>query len=351
MATATSERGDESIAKKQKMEANPLSQGVSIGSYPTSDKFLRILISTKVDVVRPPNNTIFVAQRTDLITEVWKGMVTHGFLSVPVLQKTKNKYYGFVDMYDIVKFVIEFFGETEDLKADQDWFKMASLHEEFKKKTVNDVMRYPLTRRNPFFPVKSGFSLFASVEAMARERGLHRVPVIGEDRQLITVVTQSQIVKLVAGSLDIIGERKNKPVILTDRYIEDVYTVHQDSLAIDAFRMMAEKNVSGLAVIDDDGKLVGALSVRDLKTMSTDGRMFWRLFQTIKNFILKVRRENNEKDGDRPRTVVTVKAFDTLESVIKKLAEHNIHRIFIVDDHKKPVGVISLKDVLLELLT
>jgi len=37
-----------------------------------------------------------------------------------------------------------------------------------------------------------------------------------------------------------------------------------------------------------------------LKAVSTDGRMFWRLYQTVKNFLLKIRKENNEKDGERP---------------------------------------------------
>jgi len=266
-----------------------------------------------------------------------------------VLQKTKSKWYGFVDVWDIVKYVVEFFGVTEELKNSDDWLKMASAHEEFMKKTVKDVMKYPISRRNPFFPIHSGFSIFSAVEAMAKERGLHRIPIIenNETRKLVTMVTQSQMIKILFQNLDKIGERKNKPVMMMDKYCEEVITVHEDSVAMDAFRLMVEKEVSGLAVVDAEGKLTAAISIRDLKALQVDGRMFWRLFQTVKNYLLKVRKENNEKGGDRPRTIVTVKANENLEDVIKKLAEHDIHRIFIVDDHKKPIGVISLKDVLL----
>jgi len=303
-----------------------------------------------VDVVRPPDNKIFVAQRTDRITDVWKGLVAHNFLSVPVLQKTKNKYYGFVDMYDIVKFVVEFFGTSEELRNSDDWMKLAEASEEFQKKTVNDIMKYPLSKRNPFFPIHSGYTLFCAVEALSREKGLHRVPVVDDERKLITVITQSQIVNILHRNLDILGEKKDKPMNQMENYFEDVVCINEEDTTLEAFKIMVEKNVGALAVIDKEGKLTANISLRDLKAMSTDTRLFWRLYQTVHNFLLKVRKENNETSGDRPRTVVTVKPTDTLETVIKKLAEYKIHRVYIVDDHKKPVGVVSLKDVLREII-
>jgi len=318
----------------------------STGPYPTSDRFIRSLLCTKVDSIRPPDNRIFVAQRTDKITEVWKGLVAHNFLSVPVLQKTKNKYYGFIDVYDIVKFVVESF-DVEKLKDSEDWIKLVESSEEFKQKTVDDIMRYPLTKRNPFYPLHSGYSVLAAVEIMAREKGLHRIPIVAEDRKLITVVTQSQLVQILHKNLDIIGDKKNKPVGQMDQYLEKVFTIHEEAVAMDAFKMMVEKNVGGLAVVDKDGKLTSNISLQDLKAMSNDARLYWRLYQTVHNFLLKVRKENI---GDRPKTIVSVKAQDTLETVIKKLNDTGIHRIYIVDDHKKPLGVITLKDVLAEII-
>lgn len=36
----------------------------------------------------------------------------------------------------------------------------------------------------------------------------------------------------------------------------------------------------------------------------------------------------------------------TLGDVITRLAALRIHRLFIVDEHKKPIGVLSLRDVI-----
>ena len=41
-------------------------------------------------------------------------------------------------------------------------------------------------------------------------------------------------------------------------------------------------------MVDKDGKLVGNLSIRDLKLIGADAAMFWRLQQTVKNFLDKV---------------------------------------------------------------
>lgn len=49
--------------------------------------------------------------------------------------------------------------------------------------------------------------------------------------------------------------------------------------------------ITGVAVVDDTGKLRGNLSLRDLKAMSTDARFFWRLYQTVENYIVKLKRE------------------------------------------------------------
>jgi len=136
---------------------------------------------------------------------------------------------------------------------------------------------------------------------------------------------------------------------MTSRYGENVFSVHEDAMAIDAFRLMVEKEVSAVAIVNTDGKLTGTLSLRDLKAMSVDGRLFWRLYQTVKNYLVKVQRET--APGARPRHLITCSPTETIEATINKLTEFHIHRVFIVDAAHKPVGVISLKDILLEIIS
>jgi len=297
--------------------------------------------------LRPPDNKIFICQRTDKVVDVWKGLIKHNFLSVPVLQKTKSKYYGFVDIADIVLFFVEHFGDTLG-QTEEDYWKKVAEEQYFQERLVRDVMKYPLTRRNPFHPVIRGYSLFYAIEALAREPALHRVPILDESQRLVGLITQSQVIQFLFKNLGMLGEKKNKPLsAMTSTYSKEVFSIGYKERAIDAFRMMVTKGVSGLAVLDDNGVLVNSISVRDLKTIGADARLFWRLYQTVNNFLAKEKKEFT----DKPRHPIFATPQDTLEDVIKLLATKQIHRLFVVDGNHKPIGIISLKDVLLEIIS
>jgi 5'-AMP-activated protein kinase regulatory gamma subunit len=346
---------DAGSAKNRKTESEVQLKGL-VGTglamsgphHRTNAEFLAALIYTRAEQLRVPDNKVFIAERTDKVVDVFKGLVRHNFLSVPVLQKTKHKWFGFLDLADIVLYVVNTFGESK-LNVDEDFWTLVEREEEFQHKTVNDLMRFPLTRRNPFNPVKGGYSLLYAIEALARERSLHRVPVVDDERKLMNLITQSQVVRFLQQNMHLLGDKRSTPVNEIHGVMHDVYCINMHQRAIDAFHQMVDKEVTGVAIVDDTGKLRGNLSLRDLKAMSTDGRFFWRLYQTVDNYLTKLKRET--KEGGRPKRVQTCKATHTLEHAINLLADHSIHRVFVVDDAKKPIGVITLKDVLVELLS
>jgi len=113
---------------------------------------------------------------------------------------------------------------------------------------------------------------------------------------------------------------------------------------------MLEKNVTGVAVVDVAGVLVGNVSIRDMKLIGHDARLFWRLNQPVKIFLAKLKAEWQSRHA-RPQEVATLTKEQTLQEVVENLVRHKIHRLFIVDGERKPIGVASLKDVLLEALT
>lgn len=84
-------------------------------------------------------------------------MIEHRFLSVPVLQKTEHKYYGVLDLHDIVRHLVNHFekiGPSSTKMSEEAFWAEAKEAEAFGDVTVNDVMQYPLTRKNPFHPVR-----------------------------------------------------------------------------------------------------------------------------------------------------------------------------------------------------
>jgi len=218
---------------------------------------------------------------------------------------------------------------------------------------VKDIMRYPVTFRNRFNPIPRGYSAFAVWEALAREHDMHRVPIIDPDTRLMwNLVTQSQVIKWLHDNMSKLGSVLHKPLSsFKTPIIKQVVKINEDEKTIVAFRKMLDDHISGVAVVNSADHLTGALSMRDLKLISYDARLFWRLHQTAKNYLIKLRREYQERHN-RPQRVVYAVPDDTLKKVVEELAETGVHRVFIVNNahDKKPIGVVSLQDVMLEVL-
>eukprot|EP00808_Paulinella_micropora_P021914 g26849.t1 len=282
---------------------------------------------------------IYVCKRENKVHDVWKQMIKRNFEAIPVMTH-EDKYYGFIEVADIVHYIVEHFGGSKEFTAQNFWEK-AAISKEFNEKTVKDLMVAPLSTKNPFKPVNKDYSAFSVVEALAVEPSLHRVPVVDQNRKLWNLVTQWQIVCWLNKNEKLMGDVTKQPI--GEDFKKQVVTVLDSSIAKDAFCTMVAEKVHAVAVVDKAGKIIGVLSLRDLKAVGSDLSAFWRLDQTVHNFLEKVKKDF---PNSRPRSVVTTTTKESLGSLLEKLEQNKIHRVFVVDEQKKPIGVVALKDIL-----
>ena len=107
------------------------------------------------------------------------------------------------------------------------------------------------------------------------ELGLHRVPVVNKSGVLISLVSASDVVKCIHAQ-----ETKNH---VADPKLEKtleqlncgldkekVYSVKGTQTVIEAFRLIKDKQISGVAVVDNEHKLIGNISASDLKVIYED---------------------------------------------------------------------------------
>lgn len=88
-----------------------------------------------------PGAIIYICKRDDKVSDVWKGMVKHNILSVPVLQKTEHLYYGVIDLHDIVYHLTKHFEGKDGLDTEGFWAQVNE-KDAFGDATVNDIMKY-----------------------------------------------------------------------------------------------------------------------------------------------------------------------------------------------------------------
>jgi len=349
MSATVASNIDVQPTKKAKIE-NEFAPGKVTGNdpYKINNEFLMTLLRARVEQIHPnKENQIFVAAKQMLITDVFKGLIDRHIMAVPVLQGKQNRlrYYGFIDLADIVRYIVKHFGEAEMAKYHDKFWDIIHKEETFKTKTVKDVMTYPLQKRNPFHPVKKGYTLFSAIEALAREKSLRRLPVVDEKDQLVGVITQSMIVSFLNANINSIGDLRNKPVALMVDADHVSVSVKDTDTALHAFNVMMDMDVSGLPVVDDKERLISSISFSDLKVLGREVDFFFRLSQPIREFL-------NKEGANRPQGPVFVTMRDTFETVLGKCMQFGIHRVYVVDDPATmvPLTVISLRDLLLQLV-
>ncbi len=141
--------------------------------------------------------------------------------------------------------------------------------------------------------------------AMARLGG------IGIIHKNMDIVTQAFEVKKV---------KKSESGII----IDPIY-IGPDATVAEADAMMAEYRISGVPVVDENRKLLGIITNRDMR------------FITDKS--LKV------KEVMTPMPLVTAKKGTSLDEAAKVLQEHKIEKLPIVDENGVLTGLITIKDI------
>lgn len=113
--------------------------------------------------------------------------------------------------------------------------------------------------------------------------------------------------------------------------IVDPISLPPDKTIREALQMMERYHISGVPITEPHtGKLVGILTNRDIR-FETD---FTRPIHQIMT-----------SDQSRPGGLVTAKLGTTLEQAQDILQRHRIEKLPIVDDNRKLLGLITIKDI------
>lgn len=110
--------------------------------------------------------------------------------------------------------------------------------------------------------------------------------------------------------------------------------------------------MNSVAVLNDDGAIIANMSASELLGISQENLSY--LKEPVLQFLEKVsgcRFEINvEREGEKPLSPITCEPEDDLKDVIKKMLEYGIHRVWITDKQKRPLGVNTLTDILRQLM-
>ncbi len=120
---------------------------------------------------------------------------------------------------------------------------------------------------------------------------------------------------------------------------KDVVTGAPEMSMMKASKIMKDKGIGRLPVVDDKGVIVGLVSDRDIKEASPSKATtldMHELYYLLSEIKLK---------DIMTKKVVTVRTNETIERAAELMLEHNIGGMPVVDDDNKVVGVITDSDI------
>jgi len=294
---------------------------------------------------------IITINTEDSIPSVLEKIFTNRITSAPVVDKN-NKLIGSIGLIDIILFVLnvchtsqelaKFFGLRQDKAIDFVDFADIKNHltpeDEIQGSFGNPdsaafVTNY--SRNNLLHVLPPTSSVVDIVKSLCEH---HRVAV-GDD-ELFDYISQSDIVKFFKEK-NVLGELGRKTIKELGLGSANVISVTPNQRVIEAFKKIVINKVSGIAVVDENSRLVGQISSSDLKCISETGEMIKQLYETYNSY----RRDLVEK-YHAPIQMITVGQHTTFAKLVDILVENKIHRAFVVKDDNILVSVITLTDVL-----
>jgi len=145
---------------------------------------------------------------------------------------------------------------------------------------------------------------------------------------------------------------------VADIMTRDVISVSPQTEIVQAAKLLLDKHINGLPVVDDRGNLVGILCQSDLIAQQKRFPLP-SVFNLLDSFIPLTSPSRFEKEVQKisavtvgeamTREPVTVSPDTTIEEVARLMVNKNLHTLPVVDGNRL-IGIIGKEDVLRTLL-
>jgi len=184
----------------------------------------------------------------------------------------------------------------------------------------------------------------------------HRIAIYDESpskkMDIVDLISQSDVLRALLADKASLGAVVQRSVheLFGEK---DVLTVPHDLVTIGAFALLHNNDISGVGVTDSSGRLVAHLTVADLcclknaedfDLLALPALEFARLREALPS--APPTPGAGAGPGSATPPVVTARPDETLLTLMASLVEGKAHRAYVVDEQGRPIGVVTLTDVL-----
>jgi CBS domain-containing protein len=142
--------------------------------------------------------------------------------------------------------------------------------------------------------------------------------------------------------------------VVKDIMVTEVIAIQEDASVDELSKLLIENKISGVPVVNKDGKLIGVATEGDLIIKDSDlhfPRYFKLLdsiiyLESLNKFKANLKKYLGTKVSDVMTTdIKTVKEDTPVSDAANLMIRHNINRLPVLDDKSDMVGIITRADI------
>lgn len=178
------------------------------------------------------------------------------------------------------------------------------------------------------------------------KEGIRNVPVLDREGKLSKIIRQIDVIAELKPSLSLFSGSLRVQLAALNIGVKTIVSVKEiDSLEV-ALNKLSEHKLSDIPVVDEEGRLKWLLTGNDIvKIFQYTGNFYDLSQQTLST--LKI---YDSLPGFGSHAYVTCTIQHTLSQLVEMIITSGASRAYILDDSGGPIGVISLRDLIQEIM-
>jgi len=317
------------------------------------------------------NGPLISLPSSSTLNEALRTLHENAISSIPIYDDSTHVVVGSLNMFDIVVFILRFLGinaATDLQNISGSIFEALSIPES----TLGSVSLAAILQFSESDPSKPLFILpTASLYELITlfNEGVERLVVAQSGGVILGIISQRDLTNALAQCVYLLGDMSSRPIGELGIIARDILVESEEESVLTVMHDMDVRSAPAAAILQDY-RLVANFSASDLCGLQ-NGNLKDLLLPVTEFLELQFLKQSEEPvyigDGQvkigatfksslspayqlRSQHPIVCTLEDTLEHVIMKVVATKVHRIWVVDKAMRPLGVVTIPNLLRQFL-
>merc|ERR1719412_1151270 len=275
----------------------------------------------------PTSAKLVVFDTQLLVKKAFFALVYNGVRAAPLWHSASQKFVGMLTITDFIRIL-------------QMYYKSSNLEMEELEEHKLETWRSQLNDTKELVWISPNATLFEAIRTLILNE-IHRLPVIDPELgNVLYILTHKRLLRFLFLYIHDLPKPPYFNSSICDLNIvtyKNIELAHHSTPIIDALHKFVNRRISALPIVDEEGRLIDIYAKFDVINLAAE--------KTYSNLDISLK-QANEHRNEWFEGVHSCKQTDTLFSVMEKIVKAEVHRLVIVDDENRVMGVVSLSDIL-----